>query len=51
MKLSKVLVAIMVGVMMVSVAGCGAKRTNEVDEHKTTLYVGNFAGGIGDEWL
>ena len=36
---------------MVSVAGCGAKRTNEVDEHKTTLYVGNFAGGIGDEWL
>ena len=51
MKLRKVLVAIMVGVMMVSVAGCGAKRTNEVDEHKTTLYVGNFAGGIGDEWL
>ncbi len=51
MKMKKVLAAILAAVMTVSVAGCGAKRTAEVDENKTTLYVGNYAGGIGDEWL
>ena len=51
MKMKKVVAAILVAVMTMSVAGCGAKRTNEVDENKTTLYVGNYAGGIGDEWL
>lgn len=37
--------------MLVSMAGCGAKVVEEVDDSKTTLYVGNFAGGVGDEWL
>lgn len=51
MKLKKVLAATLALVMTASVAGCGAKRTNKVDGNRTTLYVGNFAGGIGDEWL
>lgn len=52
MKLKKILAAALAATMTVSLlAGCGAKRTNEVDANRTTLYVGNFNGGIGDEWL
>lgn len=51
MKLKKIVAMTLAVVTAVSMAGCGAKRTNEVDSSKTTLYVGNFNGGIGDEWL
>lgn len=52
MKLKKILSLALVAAMVTTMAsGCGAKRTNVVDNTKTTLYVGNFAGGIGDTWL
>lgn len=51
MKMKKLAALSLAAVMAVSMAGCGAKRTNQVDASKTTLYVGNFNGGIGNEWL
>lgn len=51
MKLKRVLATVLAAAMIISTVGCGAKRTAEVDDNRTTLYVGNFAGGIGDEWL
>ncbi|MBQ2986756.1 MAG: hypothetical protein IJE23_04665 [Tyzzerella sp.] len=48
----KKLVALMLSaVMLVSMAGCGAKVIEEEDDSKTTLYIGTFDGGVGTEWL
>lgn len=49
--MKKITAFILVAAMLMTMAGCGAKVTEEVDDSKTTLYVGNFAGGVGDEWL
>ena len=52
MKTGKKLLALLLTSMMIfSATSCGVQRTEEVDENKTTLYVGNIAGGIRDEWL
>lgn len=49
--MKKIVASILAVAMVFSLAACGAKTTEEVDANKTTLYVGNFAGGVGDEWL
>lgn len=49
--MKKIMASILAAVMVLSVAACGAKTTEEVDSSKTQLYVGNFAGGVGSEWL
>lgn len=57
--MKRLLAAMLATIMAVSLAACGngggggigVKKTEEVDSSKTTLYVGNFAGGVGDEWL
>lgn len=53
--MKKILAAMLTLIMTVSLAACGngigVKTTEKVDDSKTTLYVGNFAGGVGDEWL
>lgn len=49
--MKKIVSLILSAIMLVSMAGCGAKVIEEVDNSKTTLYVGNFAGGVGNEWL
>ena len=50
-KVKKLLALLLAGVMVVSIAGCGAKRVEEVESDKTQLYVGVAATGIGDAWL
>lgn len=49
----KIVAMILAAAMVLSVASCGVgvKTTEQVDSSKTTLYVGNFAGGVGSEWL
>ena len=54
----KKFVAILLGlVMIVSTIGCGkggfggVRSDVELDDSKTTLVVGNWNGGVGDEWL
>lgn len=46
---------LLAGVMMFSVTGCqgivGPKVAEEAEGNKTQLYVGNYLGGVGDEWL
>ncbi len=51
--MKKLLAFLLATAMLVSMTGCGVgvQTTEEVDDSKTTLYVGNFAGGVGDEWL
>lgn len=49
--MKKLIASILAGAMVLSIAACGAKTTEEVDSSKTTLYVGNYAGGVGTEWL
>lgn len=51
--MKKLVAGLLAMTLALSVAGCGVgvQKTEEVDDSKTTLYVGNFAGGVGDEWL
>lgn len=49
--IKRLVASILAGAMVLSIAACGAKVTEEVDSSKTTLYVGNYAGGVGSEWL
>lgn len=51
MRLKRVIAGLLVGAMSFSMIGCGAKRSESIDKNKTTVYVGNFLGGVGDEWL
>lgn len=48
---NKIAALVLVGAMLVSVVGCQAKVSEKVESDKTQLYVGTYAGGIGDEWL
>ena len=36
---------------MYGFAGCGEVISQSVDETKTQLYVGNYDGGVGTQWL
>ena len=44
-------------IMVLSLAACGGKgnagdaSNEQVDDNRTQLYVYNFAGGFGAEWL
>ena len=49
--MKKLMALILTAAMALSIAACGAKVTEEADASKTTLYVGNYAGGVGSEWL
>lgn len=50
---AKRLAALLLGAALaLTTVGCGgARSTVEVDSDKTTLIVGNWDGGVGDEWL
>lgn len=50
-KAKKLLALLLAGVTIMSATGCGAKKVEDVESDKTQLYVGIYAGGIGDEWL
>lgn len=54
----KRIVALVLGLIMtVSIVGCGnggfggVRSDVELDDSKTTVVVGNWNGGVGDEWL
>lgn len=47
--ISKIIAIIMVMSVILSIAACGS--TTQIDKRKTQLYIGNFNGATGDEWL
>lgn len=50
--MKKMMAGLLAMAMLSSIlTGCGAKVVEEADDSKTVLYVGNFAGGVGVEWL
>lgn len=54
--MKKIVAVLLTVIMTISLAACGnggigVKTTEQIDDSKTTLYVGNYAGGVGDEWL
>ena len=56
---SKKIISVMVSLLLViainfSLGACGQQGSNggqKIDKNRTQLYVSNFAGGYGDEWL
>lgn len=43
--------SVLVCTSMVGLVGCPAPSPIKIDETKTQLYVGNYNGGVGDDWL
>ena len=49
--MKKIILMILVSAALLSLVGCGPRRTVMIDTSKTTLTIGNFDGGVGTEWL
>lgn len=47
----RIVTLLMAGILTMTSAGCGAKKTADVENDKTQLYVGVYNGGVGENWL
>ena len=47
----KVLALVLASTMIMSITACGQTVVEDVDTTKSQLYVANYTGGVGEEWL